>query len=257
MIEIGCTCQTIVAGNVVESAIGIWLQILDGELFVGSRPTSTVGRGSLVARRVSALDAVSIVATNEQSVAVMRVWPVRAKARDRASTARRLGAVGLLVGVGGCATGYDRANLACGYESLCLQDDLYQVSFQGNGYTSHGRATDFALLRAAELALEKGCPYFVVVEKETRSEASARTMPMVAQTSGNVESFGSLSATTTVSGGETYAVSKPSSDMLIRVLEERPDAGAAIVYDAAQIQRNLRAKYGIKPPNDQPAPVGR
>jgi hypothetical protein len=38
------------------------------------------------------------------------------------------------------------------------------LTFKGNGYTSRERATDFNLLRCAEVCLENGYKYFVIVD---------------------------------------------------------------------------------------------
>ena len=132
-----------------------------------------------------------------------------------------------------------------GYQNNPLQENIHQVSFSGNAYTSRGRTSDFALLRAAEIATTEGCPYFTVVEKQSGDRVSSYTTPQFAQTSGNIDSFGYLNTTTTVGGGQTHTVVKPGSRMLIKVLKERPADENVMVFNAVEIQQNLRAKYGI------------
>ena len=52
-------------------------------------------------------------------------------------------------------------------------EDSFIVSFHGNGFTSSERALRLALLRAAELSLKKGYPYFSInFEKD---DSSSRT----------------------------------------------------------------------------------
>ena len=69
---------------------------------------------------------------------------------------------------GGCAlasaTGYQPTGSDGGYSELQLAPDMYRIAFQGNTYTSQERVADMALLRAAELALAQGAPYFVVLK---------------------------------------------------------------------------------------------
>lgn len=142
----------------------------------------------------------------------------------------------------GCATvrtGYHRVTRTGGYVDNHLQDDIHQVTFVGNGYTSESTAADFALLRAAEVSLEEGCPYFTVIENSNHTRSSTHSTPMATH---------SIADSTLVSGGSIYTVTKPSFKMLIRVLKSRPSDERSLVYDAKQIQQNLRKKYDIKPP---------
>lgn len=111
-----------------------------------------------------------------------------------------------------CATTYQLKGFTGGYSETQLGENIFQVSFRGNGYTSRGRASEFSLLRSAEVALENGFRYFVIVESEKGSKVGAYTTPTTSQTTGSAYSSGSYaygSATTTTSGGQTYVISKP------------------------------------------------
>ena len=59
-----------------------------------------------------------------------------------------------------------------GYNDLEISPKFVRVTFKGNSSTDYTRAVDFALLRAAEVAVERGYPYFVV---RTRVNASSMT----------------------------------------------------------------------------------
>ncbi len=65
----------------------------------------------------------------------------------------------------GCATSYQQKGFTGGYSETQLAPDVFRVNFQGNGYTSSERAQDFALLRAAELSLERGFRYFALLDE--------------------------------------------------------------------------------------------
>lgn len=69
-----------------------------------------------------------------------------------------------------CATAYTSGGLFGGYEDTQLSEDTFRVSFQGNGYTSEDRTTNFIFRRCAEITLEEGCRYFVMEGQETDSD---------------------------------------------------------------------------------------
>lgn len=57
-----------------------------------------------------------------------------------------------------------------GYEEKQLSDGIYQVRATGNRATDRGRVNDIVLRRAAELTLENGYPYFLVVNSRYMKE---------------------------------------------------------------------------------------
>ena len=70
----------------------------------------------------------------------------------------------LCLGLAGCATGYHSKGFTGGYSNMKLQDNIFKVTFRGNAYSSMERTGDFALLRSAEITIENGYKYFVVLE---------------------------------------------------------------------------------------------
>lgn len=73
----------------------------------------------------------------------------------------------------GCATTYQRSSFSGGYSETRLGDNIFQVFFKGNGYTGRERAVDFCLLRSAEVAIENGFRYFVIVDSEKHTETGS------------------------------------------------------------------------------------
>jgi hypothetical protein len=57
-----------------------------------------------------------------------------------------------------------------GYSEVRLAEDRYSVSFAGNRLTSREQVESFLLYRAAELTLERGYDWFVIVDRETERE---------------------------------------------------------------------------------------
>ena len=95
----------------------------------------------------------------------------------------RVAAALLLASVVACATPYeptedyveppatgskpirDDLDECCGYSEVQNSPTIFRVSFYGNSITSHEMAEDFALLRSAEVTLEQGHRYFVILNK--------------------------------------------------------------------------------------------
>lgn len=170
--------------------------------------------------------------------------------------------LGLVVFLMGCATGYHSVGYTGGYSDMKVQDDIFKVSFSGNAYTNGARAADLALLRAAEVSRGNGYKYFVIMGEDSDVTTASYTTPVTAQTTGS--SFGTIntygygygnssgtyhgtySGTTQYSGGQTYHFNKPSTSLMIKCFKEKPENISGMVYDAEQIEANLKKAYGIK-----------
>ncbi len=96
----------------------------------------------------------------------------------------------LLTLLAGCAAAYQLKSFTGGYSETRLGENILQVYFKGNSHTSWERVTDFSLLRAAELTLEKGFRYFLIVDSEDYSELSAYTTPSTSHTTGSAYGYG-------------------------------------------------------------------
>lgn len=147
----------------------------------------------------------------------------------------------------GCSSGYHPRNFFGGYSDMQIQDETYRVSFSGNGYTSSQRAADFALLRCSELTLSKGHKYFAIVSDNSEIERSFYTAPATTYHSGRINTYGgsgSYHGFSQTIGGQTYNISKPVIQYVIRTFEEKP-ADVFCYYDAKQISDNIRANYKL------------
>ena len=120
--------------------------------------------------------------------------------------------------VAGCATSYKAAKkpTANGYFSVQLQEGLFNVSFKGNEDTSVKVVKDYALLRSAEVCLENGYKSFSIVDSRDVSNIH--------------ESIWDGTSTT-----------QPHIDLTIQC-----SPGTDLLYQAAQIQQNIREIYDIK-----------
>lgn len=144
-----------------------------------------------------------------------------------------------------CATSYQSTAYTGGFSETQLDENVYKVIFRGNGYTSSERASDFCLLRCAELCLSTGYTYFIIVENQDRSKQYQYTTPSRTTTTGRANVIGNSvygSSSSTTSGGQTYNISKPRSENTIICFKEKPEYFS---YNAEFIYRNISAKYGI------------
>jgi len=98
----------------------------------------------------------------------------------------------------GCATSYHSTGFTGGFNETQLSENSYQIRFQGNGYTSRDRVSQFLLRRAAELALEHGKQYFLLT--------------------------GGQGQTSVGSAGFLGVISFPSGELTMKILNDRTDA---------------------------------
>jgi len=71
-----------------------------------------------------------------------------------------------------CATAYQPLSFAGGYSDQRLDDNTVQVSFRGNGFTAPETVHSYLLRRCAEVTLQNGYNYFVLVDTEQPNEGN-------------------------------------------------------------------------------------
>ena len=118
----------------------------------------------------------------------------------------------------GCVTEYVPSSGGDGYSETQLSPTSFQVTFRGNTKTTPERAYDFALLRAAELALANKCPHFVVISATAGDNGTAGMMI----------------------NSSFIAKKKPELSLSIRIHATKP-AGDSL--EAAYVRKSIRAKY--------------
>jgi len=127
-----------------------------------------------------------------------------------------------------CSTGYHKYGFFTGggYSETQLSDNVFQVSFIGNGYTGRQKATDLSLLRSAELALENGFSYFTLADSSQHTNQSTYTTPRSSSTTGSVYGTGNslnFNSTTQHYGGQTMLLSFPETTNTIVCFKEKPN----------------------------------
>lgn len=142
-----------------------------------------------------------------------------------------------IVSIGGCATAYQPKSLTGGFSETDLGPTRFKIAFSGNGFTSAERASDFAILRAADKSIEDGCNYFTVVNESDGGSTSSFTTGSA--------TFGRHSMW---ANSFTTPIFKPNSTLLVRCFARQ--TGESTAYDAHFIAHSIRNKYQL------PEPVG-
>jgi len=70
----------------------------------------------------------------------------------------------------GCATHYKPHGITGGYSEVQLQEDMFDVNFRGNAYTSREAVEKMLIYRCAELTIENGFDYFVIARDKEHSK---------------------------------------------------------------------------------------
>lgn len=142
-------------------------------------------------------------------------------------------AVALSTTVSGCATAYHSKGYTGGFSETVLSPDTFKINFSGNGFTSAERASDFAMLRAADKSLELGCSYFGIVNEADTASVGSVTFGSASWGRGGLWGFSS-----------TAPIVKPNSNLMVKCFKSRPPQGNT--FDAHFIAQSIRTKYDIK-----------
>ena len=157
-----------------------------------------------------------------------------------------LATIALLV-LTGCATSYQSSGFTGGFQESQLAPDIFEVSFNGNGYTSGKRTRDYTMLRAAEICQGQGFSFFLILERDNSATTHSYTTPGQSYTTGTAYAYGNTATyygQTTHTPGQTHHFVKPSSSMTIKLLRTKPTEG--IAYEAAFLIKSLKKQYGVE-----------
>jgi S1-C subfamily serine protease len=136
-----------------------------------------------------------------------------------------------------CATPYQKGGLGGGFIETQLSQNVWKINFNGNQFTKMRRATDFCLLKGAELALENGYKYFTVLNENSHTESSTvTTQPM---------QFRNKDGSVSYMGGGTKTIHKPRAEKIISMHHEKP-FNSGIVYEAELIVLSLGNSYSVE-----------
>lgn len=106
-----------------------------------------------------------------------------------------------------------------GYQESQVGKDLYQVTFEGNCFTSKRQAVQYALVRAAEVAQKNNDNYFIILDKAADTSGSQQIITQ------NIFSFDDLREYLglTIIGASASTVStNPTCTFMIKTFNEKP-----------------------------------
>lgn len=159
---------------------------------------------------------------------------------------KKLSFLAVVVFIAGCATAYQPYSYFAGggYKDVQLSENSFKITVEANGYTSKSDAIDLALLRAADLTLEKGFKHFVIVGSADASYGANLTTPTTTTMNISGNRYGATGSAQTF-GGQTFSVVFPTPVLTILTFKEKPTI-SGMVYDAATTSRSLRKQLNIK-----------
>lgn len=65
--------------------------------------------------------------------------------------------------IAACATPYGKYGIAGGYTDSRFDENTFSISVDTNGFTDQNTTSQHAMYRAAELTVENGFDYFIIV----------------------------------------------------------------------------------------------
>ena len=131
------------------------------------------------------------------------------------------------------------ANQHRGYSETEIVENTYQVKFRGNEVSNVEQATDYALLRAATVALENNCRYFSIDDMDVTSDNEVYTPSPEPRTMEEVHEDQLLGAD--LPDQSVFDASAPTSYVTITCVSDT----TARAYDAQFIRDQVVTKHGL------------
>lgn len=148
----------------------------------------------------------------------------------------------------GCSTKYQQKSFTGGFSETQLSENSFIVHFKGNAFTSKEKATDFTLLRSAELAINNGFKYFTVINDEYNERIHVISNPSTATTNYSAITTNGIThgvSTTKYNKGTSSRLVKPRTSSEIICYKVKPNI-TNIVYEASYLKKSIEQKYNIK-----------
>ncbi len=140
---------------------------------------------------------------------------------------------------------YQSFNGDVGYVSERSDRNVYTVTYTGTRSTKTEKINDFALLRCAELTLEKGFKYFVITEAtNNRADIANANSVNLGEMLGRGTRIGAPGGNrfNTDVSPSVSSNGRPQSKLEIHMFNDRPDT---VAYDAMLIGQALKREYEI------------
>ncbi len=120
-----------------------------------------------------------------------------------------------------------------GYAETPIDSSTYEVTFTGNQQTSAEVVGRYAIYRAAEITVDKGFDYFIVIDRDNSSATVVTTGPPMTSTGAPQTDLVAHTTTTTTTTTQTVQVgTMHTSTKTIRMFKGQRPADNAQAYDA-------------------------
>jgi len=138
-----------------------------------------------------------------------------------------------------------------GYSEKLVKQDIYEIRFKGNAFTTREAVVDYALLRSAEVALLHQCAFFAIIDAKENAPGKDAPGAEISYLDGQklmhpISVYGNFST----GSGDTYFLQKPDAVNRILCFKKPPNIDDHI-YDPHFITLTLRTKYGIQYPEQK------
>jgi hypothetical protein len=142
-----------------------------------------------------------------------------------------------------CATAYQPRSFTGGFSDIQIDQNTVRVSFRGNAMTGRDTVETYMLYRCAEITLEKGFDYFVLVDGGTDVQHDTHVSQGSYQSSTTVNSMGSGYATANTTGtytpGTVTTYRRFGSTSVIKMFNGEKPANAPNAYTAQEVKSYL------------------
>jgi len=161
--------------------------------------------------------------------------------------------IGLLIAgllfLSSCATPYKADGNLGGFGETQLDDNLFSVYFRGNAFIDQRNVKTYLLYRCAELTVEKGYDYFVIVDADTDATHGAIVTPgsYSSTTTGHATAFGNTAYGSAYSSGtympaQATPYTKFTSEATIRLFKGTKSDSLENSYKAKKLMGYLKSK---------------
>jgi hypothetical protein len=158
----------------------------------------------------------------------------------------------LLAGVGflvGCETPYQAMKSNGGFSAEQVGPNQFNVAFAGNGFTTGEHVHDFAMLRAADIAVRKGYRYLTVDGNRNTFTQTMGAASFPGHTSGTASTVGGITtfnATVVPPTTINYPITFPGHEYTVTFHHTIPDTWRR-VYDVVKLREQITTKYRLRP----------
>ncbi|MDT0497681.1 hypothetical protein RM530_09935 [Algiphilus sp. W345] len=133
-------------------------------------------------------------------------------------------------------TPYQPLRNGYGYSDQKLESNRYRISFSGNSSTPRDTVENYLLYRAAELTLQSGNDYFVLVDNSTEADTRYRQSINAYSGFGHYYWYPSVA----VSSGDSYPITSYEASANIQVFSGEKPADNPQAFDARDVRANLQ-----------------